>query len=148
MKPLAAFMGVIFGFLLVSANFTEYDVIHQGLLLHNARIFLVMGSTMVISAGLLWVMEKRGWVTPLGGRLQLRRRSIERKHIYGGILFGIGWAISGTCPAVSAAMLGSGHLMGLFVMIGLFFGTLLRDMVVRWQSHRGRNLPTTAQEIL
>lgn len=150
MKLTALLFGIAFGMLVTLAGFTHYDVIHEGLLLHNANIFLVMGSCMVVAMGLLWWMEQRQWITPMGGKLSLRRVRAERKHVFGGILFGIGWAVSGTCPAVSAAMFGSGFLMGGVVMIGLFIGTLLRDLVVRQQMKKFTDQSATfgSQEML
>lgn len=121
--------GVIFGALLVGSRVTDYNVIHQGLLLHSPYVYLMMGSAMFVGLGCLWVLERFGWKTGLGGPLRLRRLRIERKHILGGILFGLGWAITGTCPAVSAAQLGSGTLAGVIVMAGLFVGTVLRDLL-------------------
>lgn len=129
MNRIGVLFGVTFGFVIALAKFTDYNVIHQGLLLHSARIYLIMASSMVVSTAVLWVLERRGWKTPIGGLLKLRRSPIAAKHIYGGVLFGIGWAVAGTCPAVSAAMVGSGRWMGIFVMVGLFLGTLLRDVV-------------------
>lgn len=129
MNIVAILFGVIFGALLVGARVTDYNVIHQGLLLQSAYVYLMMGSAMLVGLLCLWVLERMGWKTPLGGTLRLRRLSIGRKHILGGVLFGIGWAATGTCPAVSAAQLGSGTLAGAIVMGGLFVGTLLRDLV-------------------
>jgi uncharacterized membrane protein YedE/YeeE len=41
--------------------------------------------------------------------------------------FGIGWAITGSCPATSAAMLGSGIGYGAVVMVGIVLGVLIFD---------------------
>jgi uncharacterized protein len=129
MNIVATLFGVIFGALLVGSRVTNYNVIHQGLLLHSAYVYLMMGSAMLVGLLCLWVLERMGWKTRLGGPLRLRRLSIGRKHILGGVLFGVGWAVTGTCPAVSAAQLGNGILAGGVVMVGLFAGTLLRDLV-------------------
>ncbi|MCL6547529.1 MAG: YeeE/YedE family protein [Alicyclobacillus sp.] len=142
MNKWALLFGVVFGMLVTLAGFTQYDVIHQGLMFHSARIFLIMGSSIAVSMLTLWVLERRGWTTPLGGPLRFKRLGIERKHIFGGIVFGIGWAVSGRCPAVSAAMFGSGKLMGLIVMAGLFTGTLLRDVVVDSMTRQAVSQPS------
>jgi uncharacterized membrane protein YedE/YeeE len=131
MRIVSLLFGVLFGLLLSGSKLVDYNVIHQGLLLHNGYVYLLMGSSTIVGLAILWILEKKGWKTPLGGPLKIRRLSIQRRHIIGGILFGVGWAITGTCPAVSAAQLGSGMLCGLIVMIGLFCGTLLRDLSAR-----------------
>jgi uncharacterized membrane protein YedE/YeeE len=48
-----------------------------------------------------------------------------RNHVYGSVLFGVGWAISGTCPGPVAAQLGRGQLAALFTLAGIFAGVVL-----------------------
>ncbi|WP_091223642.1 DUF6691 family protein [Paenibacillus sp. BC26] len=91
-----------------------------------------MASSVIVSMILLWLLTKLKWRTLLGGPLKLPKLPIRKHHIWGGALFGAGWAITGTCPTVSAAMLGTGKLLGLSVMAGLLVGVLLKDV---W-SHR------------
>jgi phosphoserine phosphatase len=128
MKTVGLGLGLVFGLVLTGAGLTSYDLIHQGLLLEDASMYLIMGSAVAIAAAGLWLLERIGWVTPFQGPLKIMRASLERKHIYGGILFGMGWAITGTCPAVSAAMLGSGTVYGGVVICGLLTGVFFFDV--------------------
>ena len=50
----------------------------------------------------------------------------------GSALFGIGWAVAGTCPGPAAAQIGQGHLAGLFTSAGIFVGVALQG----WLSQR------------
>ena len=80
---------------------------------------------------LLWMLRRRKWKTPLGGELQLNRVEVERKHLYGGALFGAGWATAGTCPGPAIGMAAGGSVLGLIVMAGLATGIFLRNGVAR-----------------
>jgi uncharacterized membrane protein YedE/YeeE len=51
--------------------------------------------------------------------------------VVGGALFGIGWAVSGTCPAPALVMLASGAGLAIVTIVGLFVGLNLRDAQVR-----------------
>ena len=134
--------GIAFGFMLAASRLTDYDVIHAGLLFHSAYLYLLMGSTMGVAGGLLWLLERLRWQTPYGGPLTPRRVPVQPRHVWGGLIFGLGWAISGTCPAVSAAQLGSGTVLGLVVMAGLYVGILARDVSVRAGAPVGSNAPS------
>lgn len=123
--------GVAFGGLLAAARLHEYDTIHAMLRLDEPDVFLLMGSAIVVSAPLLWLLERRGVITPLGGRLRLSRSRPERHHLVGGALFGVGWAIAGTCPAPALVMVSSGAMLGLVAIAGLFLGMYLRERQVR-----------------
>lgn len=58
-------VGAAFGFLLTASGLGDYDTIHDGLLLENPYIFLMMGSaTAVASAGLALLRRRAGRATP------------------------------------------------------------------------------------
>ena len=129
MRVIGFLFGGAFGALITAGRLNEYDVIHSGLRLTNLYMFFVMGSAVVVAAAMLVVLRRLRWVTPLGGPLSLAPGRVERKHITGGVAFGVGWAVTGTCPAPALAMAGSGGILGLFVVAGICGGLMLRDAV-------------------
>ena len=119
--------GACFGGLLGAANLHEYDTIHAMLRLDEFDVYCLMASAIVVAAGLLWWLERRPTSTVFDGTLTLQRSRPKRHHIVGGGLFGIGWAIAGTCPAPALVMVSSGALYGLIVILGIFIGIYLGD---------------------
>lgn len=119
--------GALFGGILAGANLHEYDSIHEFLRLDDLYIAWFMGSAIAVSAPLLWWLERRGTDTPYGGRMKLSQSRPEAHHIKGGAIFGLGWAIAGTCPAPALVMLSSGALLGLVAIAGIFVGLQLRE---------------------
>lgn len=126
-----ALFGLAFGAVFAAAGFNQYDVIHRMLLLEDAGGFLTMGSAVGTAMLLLWWLERRRWQTTIGGPLALRRWNVERKHFWGGIVFGTGWAITGACPGTASTTLGAGSVMGIVLVIGMIAGIALRDFTVR-----------------
>lgn len=122
LNSIGLLFGMAFGGLLAGANLHEYDTIHAMLRLDEPDVFLLMASAIAVSAPALWWLEREGIITPFGGKLSLSRSRPERHHIQGGALFGLGWAIAGTCPAPALVMVSSGALLGLVAMAGLFLG--------------------------
>lgn len=143
MNRLGLLIGLAFGFLLAAARASDYDAIHNMLLLRELDLYLLMGSAVAVAAPLLWLLEGRRWRTPLGGALVLKRYAISRKDFLGAVVFGAGWAIAGTCPGPALAMLGGGQVLSLFVIAGLTSGLLLRDAVVA-RATMPRPAPTDA----
>lgn len=133
-KVMGLLFGAGFGFVLAAANLHEYDTIHKMLRLEEFDVFLLMGGAIGVSLPLLWWLERRNTTTALGGRLALSRSKPQRHHIVGGALFGIGWAVSGTCPAPALVMLVSGAGLAAVTIVGLFLGLNLRDTKVRRSS--------------
>lgn len=120
-------LGGAFGFLVAAGRLHDYDVIHNMLLLREPDLFLLMASAIGVAAPLLWLLERRGFRTPLGGRLERERAPIARRHIVGSAVFGAGWALAGTCPVPALAMTAGGNVLGAVVAAGLFAGILLRE---------------------
>ena len=119
--------GSCFGGLLGAANLHEYDTIHAMLRLDEFDVYGLMASAILVAAGLLWWLERRPTSTMFDGTLTLQRSRPKKHHIIGGALFGIGWAIAGTCPAPALVMVSSGALYGLIVILGIFIGIYLGD---------------------
>jgi uncharacterized membrane protein YedE/YeeE len=129
--------GSLFGGVLAASNLHEYDTIHAMLRLQEFDVFWFMGSAIAVSAPLLWWLERRGLVTPLGGALTLSRSRPERHHVVGGALFGIGWAVAGTCPAPALVMISSGAALGLVALAGIFLGLWVHGRATNSDTHVG-----------
>ncbi len=90
---------------------------------------MVFASAMATAMPILWLLERRRWSTPLGGPLKLTRWSIDRNRVLGGMIFGVGWAITGACPGITSTMIAAGSLMGIVTLSGVVAGIFPRDMV-------------------
>lgn len=60
-----------------------------------------------------------------GEAIKINRKPLNKYTVIGGILFDIGWAISGACPGTVLAQIGEGKLLGFFTFSGMLFGTYL-----------------------
>ncbi len=129
MKLVGFLFGTAFGFLIALGGLNEYEVIHNMLLLEDFQPYLIMASAVAVAAPIVWLLERRGWTTPFAGPIEPARSKTERHHIAGSAIFGTGWAVAGTCPAPALAMTGSGALLGVVVVGGMFVGLMTRDYV-------------------
>ena len=119
--------GAGFGFVLGAANLHEYATIHNMLSLKEFDVFGLMGLAICTSLPLLAIFERAKVKTVLAGTLSLSRSKVQKHHVVGGAIFGIGWAVSGTCPAPALVMLASGAGLAAVTIVGLFVGLAIRD---------------------
>ena len=66
----------------------------------------------------------------LGFAVLARGYAIERKKLHPGtipsaMLFGIGWALTGSCPSIALVQLGQGYLPALLTILGIVTGVAL-----------------------
>ena len=119
--------GAMFGGVLAAGSLHEYDTIHNMLKLDEFYVFGFMGSAIVIATIGLGISESRNTKTSFGGTIVLQRSDIKANHLKGGVIFGSGWAIAGTCPAPVLVMLTSGVFLSLIVIAGIFIGLSLSN---------------------
>ena len=125
-------VGACFGFLLTASGLGNYRTIHDGLLLRDGYIYLMLASTVGTSAAGIWVLKRRGR-TAYGGPLRLPHNPVRRQTVYGGALFGVGFGVAATCPGITVAALAVGAWWGVVTLAGILAGLLLRG----WAETRG-----------
>jgi len=125
----ALLVGIVFGFLIAAARLSDYDVIHDMLLLRELDVYLLMASAVGTAAPLLLLLKWLKWRTPMGETMALRRAPVRPRNVLGAVVFGTGWALAGTCPGPAIAMVTTGNLLGVAVMAGLVSGVFLYDRV-------------------
>jgi uncharacterized protein len=138
-KAVAAGFGVAFGFLLSWGQMTNPDVIRDMLLLSDPYLFLMMGASVAVGfAGVRIVRRvvRRSVVThePIAWAAV----PVERRHVTGSVVFGLGWALSASCPGPITAQLGQGQPWALCTAAGAVIGLLAFERFsVRGRRHRG-----------
>ncbi len=124
--------GVGFGIWLCWARFTSYDVILAGLRFQRFYLWLMFGAAVVTAALGLRILRAAGartWID--GAPVAWSTTPVRRSHLVGSAMFGIGWAVAGTCPGPAAAQIGQGHLAGLFTAAGIFAGVALQGWLAK-----------------
>ncbi|HEX5909759.1 MAG TPA: DUF6691 family protein, partial [Thermoleophilaceae bacterium] len=96
---MAAAFGAAFGFLLSWGTLTDPDTIRAMLELKDAYVFLMMGSAVGVGfAGVRLLTRRPTRALVTGEPVVARTDRIERRHLAGSAMFGLGWAIADTCP--------------------------------------------------
>ncbi|MDF1514620.1 MAG: YeeE/YedE thiosulfate transporter family protein [Anaerolineae bacterium] len=112
--------GIGFGIFLQRSSVTNYDVILEQLLLRDFTVVKVMLSAIVVGMPIVYLMKQLGWI-----RLHPKSGSIGTS-VYGGLLFGVGFAVMGFCPGTISGAIGQGALDALFTgSIGILLGSWL-----------------------
>ena len=126
MKLISLLFGAGFGFMLSWAQITEYDVIRNMLLFKELDVYFMMGAAMFTAAAGVRLLRAAGVKAVVGGEpVNWALTNPARHHVYGSLLFGLGWGIAGTCPGPIAAQLGRGQWAAWFTVAGVFAGVAL-----------------------
>ncbi len=112
------FLGVVFGVALAFIGFTSWDEVHRMFAFSDLRLTLTFATAVVV----LFVAWK---IWARFGEVRVSPRPIHRGTLPGGVLFGAGWAICGSCPSIAFVQLGEGQLGALSAIAGMVLGNLL-----------------------
>jgi uncharacterized protein len=119
----AALLGMLFGFMLSWGQFMNPDRIRDMLLLEDPYLYEMMFSAMAV--GYLGIrLLRRFHVRALvsGGLVSWVTERPAKHHIAGSVLFGLGWAVTDSCPAPIAGQLAQGVWWSVFTIAGVFLG--------------------------
>jgi uncharacterized membrane protein YedE/YeeE len=131
-KALALVVGLALGFVFDWARLTDPETFHRMLTLRSASIYLLMASAVAVAAAGALTLRRRGWRAPLTGELvSWSEAPIRREHIAGGAIFGVGWAVSSSCPGPLVAQVGAGRVPALATLAGVGCGIALRMALAR-----------------
>jgi uncharacterized membrane protein YedE/YeeE len=92
----------------------------------EAHLFLLAAMTTAVAALGIAVLLR----SPLGEGVRAMPRRIHRGSVLGGIIFGVGWGLSGSCPGTALAQIGSGHTVALVTAAGVLLGNGLFERVI------------------
>lgn len=135
MPSRALIFGVLFGFVLSRVGATEYDAIRDMFTLTNLHLAGVIGLAIAVCALAFLVIRRSSAKAFRGGPMLLAKKPMTPGLVVGSLVFGVGWALSGTCPGTSLAQLGEGKLAAIATLAGMLVSSAL---VEAWQARGDR----------
>lgn len=114
--------GLLFGFILSRMGFADFVEVHRMFVFDDLRLFLAFAVGVALSMAGFLLFSKLSKMPP---------RPLHPGTVIGGVLFGIGWAVTGACPAIVLVQLGEGQVAALATLVGLGVGVLVYPPIHR-----------------
>lgn len=129
-------LGVFFGIVMYKSEaaswFRIYEMFHFG----SFHMYGIIGSAVVL--GLIGVqIIKRKNIKAVDDQemcLTPKQKGVSR-YLIGGIIFGLGWALTGACPGPMFVLAGAGFYSLLVVIGGAILGTFVYGLVQKKLPH-------------
>jgi len=127
-KPLYSMLkymiaGVLFGIILIKAEVISWFRIQEMFRLQSFHMYGVIGSAVVVGAISVFLIKKLKIKSIEGEIIKLEDKKFSKGQIYGGLLFGFGWALTGACPGPLFAQLGTGATVIAVTLLSAIAGT-------------------------
>ncbi len=115
--------GILFGIILVKSEVISWFRIQEMFRLQSFHMYGVIGSAVAVGIISVQLIKRFGIKTLSGGAIFLPPKKFQQGQVYGGILFGLGWAITGACPGPLFAQIGNGFTVVLITLMSAIAGT-------------------------
>ncbi len=116
-------MGVAFGIVFVKAEIISWFRIQEMFRLQSFHMYGVIGTAVITGMISIFLIKKFKIKTLSGEEVKIAPKKFNKGQVYGGLIFGIGWAITGACPGPLFAQIGSGFTVVIVTFISAVAGT-------------------------
>jgi len=115
--------GVAFGIILVKAQVVSWFRIQEMFRLQSFHMYGVIGSAVVVGMISVFIIKKFKIRSIDGEQIILPQKKFSMGQVYGGLMFGFGWAMTGACPGPIFAQIGTGATVVVITLLSAIAGT-------------------------
>ncbi len=116
-------VGLVFGIIFVKAEIISWYRIQEMFRLQSFHMYGVIGSAVAVGIISVFLIRRFNIKTIYGEKIEIHPKTFSKGQIYGGLLFGMGWAITGACPGPLFAQIGSGATVIIVTFLSAMAGT-------------------------
>lgn len=124
-------IGILFGIVFVKSEVVSWYRIQEMFRLQSFHMYGIIGSAVITGMISIFLIKKFSIKTIEGELIKVAPKTFNKGQIYGGLLFGFGWAMTGACPGPLFAQIGTGATVIAVTLLSSIAGTwvygLLRE---------------------
>lgn len=124
-------IGILFGIVFVKSEVVSWYRIQEMFRLQSFHMYGIIGSAVITGMISIFLIKKFNIKTIEGETIKFAPKTFNKGQIYGGLLFGFGWAMTGACPGPLFAQIGTGATVVAVTLLSAIAGTwvygLLRE---------------------
>lgn len=116
-------VGILFGIVFVKAEVISWYRIQEMFRFQSFHMYGVIGSAIAVGMLSIWLIKKFSIRTVHCEAIEFHPRKFNKGQVYGGLIFGLGWAMTGACPGPLYAQIGTGASVILVTILSAIAGT-------------------------
>lgn len=122
-------VGLLFGIIFVKAEVISWFRIQEMFRLQSFHMYGIIGSAIAVGMLSIALIKKCNVKTIYGEPIIFHPKTFNKGQIYGGLLFGFGWAITGACPGPLFAQIGTGATVITVTLLSAIAGTWVYGLI-------------------
>jgi uncharacterized membrane protein YedE/YeeE len=114
---------MLLGILFVKAEIVSWYRIQEMFRFQSFHMYGIIGSAIAVGIISILIIKKFNIKTIYGESIVIAPKKFNKGQIYGALIFGFGWAITGACPGPLYALIGSGATVIILTLLSAILGT-------------------------
>ena len=115
--------GFLFGIILIKAEVVSWFRIQEMFRFQSFHMYGVIGSAVLTGMISVLIIRKFNVKSIDGQPIHFHKKEFHKGNIFGGLIFGFGWALTGACPGPLFALIGSGAMVITIALLSAIAGT-------------------------
>jgi len=123
-------IGILFGIIMTKSEAISWYRIQEMFRFQAFHMYGIIGSALVVGVLIVQLIKRRKMKTLNGNDIQFSNKQFSiARYLFGGTIFGLGWALSGACPGPMFTLLGNGFSVFIVVIASAVLGTFTYGLV-------------------
>lgn len=128
--------GTVFGIIMAKSEAISWYRIQEMFRFQSFHMYGIIGTAVILGVIAVYLIKKYQLRDTHGNPIVFRNKDKSwKKYLFGGSIFGLGWALTGSCPGPMFVNLGYGYWSMLIVIIGALIGTYLYGLLQKKLPH-------------
>lgn len=116
-------VGILFGIIMVKGEMLSWFRIQEMFRIQSFHMYGIIGSAVAVGLISVFIIKKFNIKTISGEKITFTNKTFNKGQIFGGLCFGLGWAMTGACPGPLFAQIGSGATAIVVTLLSAILGT-------------------------
>lgn len=124
------FIGILFGITMFKSEAASWFRIYEMFKFESFHMYGIIGSALVMGIIVVQLVKKFNIKSFYGEKITFNSKTKSfSRYMFGGIIFGLGWALAGACPGPMFTLVGAGFVPILIVIATSIVGTFLYGLL-------------------
>ncbi|MBL6661979.1 MAG: YeeE/YedE family protein [Flavobacteriaceae bacterium] len=125
------FIGILFGIVMFKSEAASWFRIYEMFQFKSFHMYGIIGSALALGVVMIQLIKRYQLKSAFGEPIVIpdKTKSFYRYSL-GGIIFGLGWGLSGACPGPIFTLLGAGFLPIAVVLVFAVVGTWIYGLLM------------------
>ena len=117
-------VGIFFGIIMTKSEAVSWFRIQEMFRFQSFHMYGIIGSALGLGVIIIQLIKRSVFKTYKGAPIHIEDKSPGyKRYLFGGIIFGFGWALTGACPGPMYTLLGYGYSIFIVVLFSALLGT-------------------------